>query len=153
MNENLPFIGCAGISTLVIPCASNRLFTFEQLLGGLAAAASAPPCTSVGAVEDIATFCAMAVVAVCNSTDNSTANRSDCLLAISRCGRWPMLANILPILYVVVVFLCVPSSGGCNKRPLCPRRLAACRIGKIVALLSLHRRTRNTCVRTQSKFA
>lgn len=113
MNENLPFIGCAGISTLVIPCASNRLFTFEQLLGGLAAAASAPPCTSVGAVEDIATFCAMAIVAVCKSTVNSTANRSDCLFAISRCGRWPMLANILPIL-CVVVFACV-SSGGCNK--------------------------------------
>lgn len=86
--KNLPFIGCAGISTLFIPCASNRLLTFEQLLGGLAAVASAPPCTSVGAVEDIAaTFCAIAIVAVCSSTDNSTVNRADCSIEISRCGR------------------------------------------------------------------
>lgn len=66
-DKNLPVNGCVGISAPFIPCDSNKFLTFEQLLSGFAAAASAP-FTSFGVVDDNATFCAAAIVIVTNRT-------------------------------------------------------------------------------------
>lgn len=78
--ENLPVIGCVGISAPLIPCVSNKLFTFVQLLSGFAAAASAP-FTSFGVVDDRAKFCAAAIVIACIANEMNTtitASRLDC---------------------------------------------------------------------------
>lgn len=73
LNWNLPLIGCVGISAPLIPCVSNKFLTFEQLLSGFAAAASAP-CTSFGVVDDrAARFCAAAIVNACNENNTMTA--------------------------------------------------------------------------------
>lgn len=79
---------------MFIPCVSNRPFTFEQLLIELAAVASAP-CTSVGVVDDIATFCAAAIVIIYIENDNIISNFDDFRVALGNRHRLLMLDHIL----------------------------------------------------------
>lgn len=86
-NSHLPVIGCVGISAPLIPCDSNKLFTFEQLVGGFAAAASAP-LTSFGVVDVRARFCAAAIVIACMTTETITASCVVCCAFISIFDRF-----------------------------------------------------------------